>query len=68
MGLKRGLLAGHCPLHLASSQQEYLIVEKGTHEINVEVEAEHIGIIIGITPNSDRELGYTVLDGAKVID
>lgn len=39
-----------------------------THEINVEVEAEHVGIIIGITPNSDRELGYTVSDVGDRID
>ena len=29
-----------------------------TYKVNVEVEAEHIGIFIGVTPNSDRELGY----------
>jgi len=29
-----------------------------TYKVNVEVEAEHIGVFIGVTPDSDRELGY----------
>jgi hypothetical protein len=34
------------------------VVREKTHKVNVEVEAEHIGVFIGVTPDSDRELGY----------
>lgn len=29
-----------------------------TYKVNVEVEAEHIGVFIGVTPDSDREFSY----------